>query len=468
MMRRITLTFTTASLLACGTAIFAADKPAAEEAEDSRPVLVSRTGGKGAENLWKSPEARVEAAEAGDPVACYELGEMYLNGTGGVTADVTRAVTLLERSADAGHVRAAFRLGKLKSDGELVPKDLPGAYIRYLAAAKGGSAEGQYNLGAMLSSGRGVKRDFAEGLAWLTIASKNGADSSGEKQLREHLTKAKRTTIIADAERRAGELAREIVQHATAGTLSAPLVDTTGGAGGSRPSSAAPKTDSAPQKIKLTGSAPGRMDVGLPGGGIAMPKLPGVTPPASEESVDKGPPVKAMSPTGRRIQWSSLPALEKAAEAGQADALSDLGQILLAGTLAPAEPARALALLQRGADAGSSDAAYQLAEIYAKGVHQVRDDAKALSYYRQAAKGGSIVAIFNVGAFLANGRGAPRDYTESLAWLLVAKKRGLDQGGVEQRIRAHLQKNAPEQIASAERRADVLEQEIAAAAPPRG
>jgi Tfp pilus assembly protein PilF len=125
-------------------------------------------------------------------------------------------------------------------------------------------------------------------------------------------------------------------------------------------------------------------------------------------------------------------------------------------------------VLERGAAAGSPDAAYQLAEIYVTGVHQPKDDAKALTYYRQAAKGGSPIAMFNVGAFLANGRGAPRDYTEAFAWVLVAKKYGVEREEIENRIRAQLQKKSPDQIAVAEQRAVVLDQEIKAAMKSRG
>jgi TPR repeat protein len=431
----------------------------AQAEESSKPELVSTTAGKGGGKQWNSIEELQKAADAGDPVACYDLGEMHLAGQQ-VPRDVAKAVVLLERAADAGNANAAFRLGKLNADGEIVPKNLPEAFARYEAAATAGVAEAQFNLGAMYASGRGVKRNYVEGLAWLIVAAKNGADAGGEQQLREHLTKAKRTAIIADAEKRAAAITQAAGEPKTAAKNTAP-------ASGSMNAPAAARSDT---KVKLGAPpAPDRIQFSPPApGGLNMPSMPPVPPPASPSEPESGPAVKLISPIGRPVSWSSLSALERAAERRQPDALSDLGQVLLAGKLVPADPERAVLMLERGAEAGSPDAAYQLAEVLVKGVDQPKDDAKALTLYRQAAKGGSPIAMFNVGAFLANGRGAPRDYTEAFAWLLVAKKYGVERAEIEGRIRAHLEKKSPDQIAVAEQRAASLDQEIAAALKSRG
>ena len=47
--------------------------------------------------------------------------------------------------------------------------------------------------------------------------------------------------------------------------------------------------------------------------------------------------------------------------------------------------------------------------------------------------------------------------------MLVAKKYGVERAEVEGRIRTHLQKKSPEQIAVAEKRATALDEEIKAA-----
>jgi len=455
-MRRLVFPLCLAALTISSASAFAAK-------DDSRPELISTTAGKGGENNWSSVEEMQKAADAGNPVANYSLGEMYLAGNG-VERDVPKALSFLEKAADAGNANAAFRLGKLNADGEVVPKNLPEAVRRYQAAANAGVAEAQFNLGAMYSSGRGVKRDFVEGLAWLIVATKNGADPAGEKQLREHLTKGKRASVIAAAEQRAAALAKEIAAGKTTSSGEPATGSATDASSGAGPG-AAPVATRPDGKVKLDAPVvPGRIQISPPiNGGLGMPAIPPPKPLAPEPPPASGPEVKLVSPLGRPGHWAHLSDLEHAAEQGDAAAFSDLGQILLAGKLVPADPERAALMLERGAAAGSPDAAYQLAELTMSGVHQVRDDTKALALYRQAAKGGSAIAMFNVGAFLANGKGAPRDYTEALAWVLVAKKHGVERPDVEGRIRAHLQKTSPAQIEAAETRASALDQEIASA-----
>jgi Sel1 repeat len=194
-------------------------------------------------------------------------------------------------------------------------------------------------------------------------------------------------------------------------------------------------------------------------------KLPSVhatsdAPPLSSKPA-AGSPVKLVLPTGRHVDWPNFAALERAADRGEPGAPAALGQVLLAGRLAPADPLRAVTLLERAAQAGSADAAHFLADLYTKGDHVPRDDAKAFAYTLQAAEGGSLQAMFNTGVLYANGRGTARDDTAALTWLLVAKHYGLDQGA-EKRIRAQLEKTAPAQIPLAEKRAADLPHEIEA------
>jgi TPR repeat protein len=71
--------------------------------------------------------------------------------------------------------------------------------------AQVGIALAQYNVGAMLASGRGTRRDYVEGLAWLIVATRDAVvDPEGERQLRGHL--ARRPGDITAAEKRAERL----------------------------------------------------------------------------------------------------------------------------------------------------------------------------------------------------------------------------------------------------------------------
>ena len=189
-----------------GLLLAAAAAPTAAAAPgDERPQLVSTTGGgKKAKSL-----AELRAlADKRDPDACYELGSRLVEGDHEVAADPAQARTLLERAADANHADALFRLGKLYHDGVGGPRDLPQAFALYTRAAKRGIPEAQHNVGAMLVSARGVKRDYVEGLAWLIVAEQSGALSDAVARTRERLKG--RPKDIAAAERRAAELAAGI------------------------------------------------------------------------------------------------------------------------------------------------------------------------------------------------------------------------------------------------------------------
>ena len=96
---------------------------------------------------WRQPAAELEPppappvlsrqarAEAGDPVALYELGEHHLQA-----GEFDRARELWERAAAAGSGEALFNLGLLYENGEGVPKDDDRAQDYYRRGAALGHA----------------------------------------------------------------------------------------------------------------------------------------------------------------------------------------------------------------------------------------------------------------------------------------------------------------------------------------
>lgn len=195
-------------------------KPA-KEPGDSPPVLITKDGGKvpwsdtppvmvsrdGAKPKWSNEEQLKRYAAKGDPQACFELAEHILYGDES-SRDLKQVVRLLEQAAQGGIPNAWFRLGKIYHDGLTGAPDYGRALDYYTRAARVGVAEAQHNIGAMLVSGRGVKRDLVEGLAWLIVATKAGAVSGAEIQVRDRL--AKRPAEIKAAETRAGELIEKL------------------------------------------------------------------------------------------------------------------------------------------------------------------------------------------------------------------------------------------------------------------
>ncbi len=85
---------------------------------------------------------------------------------------------------------------------------------------------------------------------------------------------------------------------------------------------------------------------------------------------------------------------------------SDAGMICLYG----------LPWYQRAAEAGDTEAMLDLGWICATGHGVQRDEAAGLAWYRRAAEAGHLMAMVNVGRLYAAGRGAKRDEPEAFEW----------------------------------------------------
>lgn len=237
---------------------------------DSKPILMSRTGGAGGGDSWADVKELQAAADKGNPNAQAQLGEMLLRGEG-IAKNEARGVEFLERAARAGHSAASFRLGMLLMNGESgVAQDQPRALAYFRAAAAGGEKEAFFNIGAAYGSAKGVKRDYGEALGWLIVARQHGADASAEKQLRERI-KAQ-PAWIAKGERRAKEIAQEFSGKKVADLLPPPApFDTPAVAptGDLRPTSN-PSAATAPRADPRPASTLPRPEPPKP----ALPKLP--------------------------------------------------------------------------------------------------------------------------------------------------------------------------------------------------
>lgn len=174
-------------------------------AQDSAPVLMSRTGGG---SSWANLKELQQAAAKGNPKAETQLGEILLRGDG-IAKDEARGVALLEKAARAGQSAAAFRIGLLLANGEAgVAKDPFRSLDYFRAAAAGGEAEAFFNIGAAYASALGVKRSYAEALGWLIVARERGAGGTAEPELRARIKS--NPAWITTGERRAKEIVAEL------------------------------------------------------------------------------------------------------------------------------------------------------------------------------------------------------------------------------------------------------------------
>ena len=85
--------------------------------------------------------------DAGDPVAIYHLGTKYRFGQLALEKNVARAVELYERAAELGVKEVQFNLGVLYMKGTGVEKDTAKAIRNYEAAAMSGAVSARFNLG---------------------------------------------------------------------------------------------------------------------------------------------------------------------------------------------------------------------------------------------------------------------------------------------------------------------------------
>jgi len=92
-------------------------------------------------------ERMKERVEAGDPIAIYDLGCNYRDGTDGYPQDYTKALELWHRATDLGYAQACTNIGYAYNHGEGVKVDKKKAKHCYELAAIGGDAVARQNLG---------------------------------------------------------------------------------------------------------------------------------------------------------------------------------------------------------------------------------------------------------------------------------------------------------------------------------
>jgi hypothetical protein len=109
------------------------------------------------------------AAEAGDPAAQYELGELWLQGIGRQKND-WRAFQAFQKSATGGNTNGIHMLGRCYAAGIGTGIDRrKAAHLFSLAAAKG-HPEAMYGFAKALENGRGIPQDHVAAASWLTKA----------------------------------------------------------------------------------------------------------------------------------------------------------------------------------------------------------------------------------------------------------------------------------------------------------
>jgi len=155
-------------------------------------------------------DAYMKAAEAGDPVAMYNIGHIYESKGGPIGSGYFDAV--LEwylKAADLGDAYAMCRLGDIYCDGIHVAQDYEAALEWYQKAADLGNVNAMLELSYMLEQGIGAERDTVKAQEWLQKAIEADQKSSLENNDGDgHIDFYSDTSAIRDA---AFELLRRAV-----------------------------------------------------------------------------------------------------------------------------------------------------------------------------------------------------------------------------------------------------------------
>ena len=114
--------------------------------------------------------------------------------------------------------------------------------------------------------------------------------------------------------------------------------------------------------------------------------------------------------------------------------------------------AQAVAWYRKAAEQGEPDAQTSLGELCANGDGTPKDDGEAIKWFQKAAEQGDASAQINLGRMFEAGRGISRDTVEAYMWFSL----GAAAGDPDARLRlSDLEKRmAPAQIVEGKRRAD--------------
>ncbi len=113
-------------------------------------------------------------AENGEPEAQYRLGVNYFEGGETYPRDDAQAVGWFRKAAEQGHPGGQFHLGFMTLTGKGVAQDPDFAARMVRKAAEQGHADAQYFLARLHDTGRGVPRDKAASFKWLRRAAEQG------------------------------------------------------------------------------------------------------------------------------------------------------------------------------------------------------------------------------------------------------------------------------------------------------
>ncbi len=113
-------------------------------------------------------------AEIGNEYARVTLAIVYLEGLGGVDANIEKGLSIIRDAAKNKYALAQTILGLLYLDGTYVKKHNKTSATWFLQAAISGFALAQYHIGKMYLDGIGINQSLDLAVYWIKQASSRG------------------------------------------------------------------------------------------------------------------------------------------------------------------------------------------------------------------------------------------------------------------------------------------------------
>ncbi|MDR2444101.1 MAG: sel1 repeat family protein [Deltaproteobacteria bacterium] len=156
-----------------------------------------------APDFKKALDSYLLASKKGLAQADFKLASLYLNGQE-VPVDTEKGLKYLNAAADQGLTAAIKEQGALYYFGNLgTTRDLTKALEIFTKAAEAGDPEAMKNVGIMYSSGEGVGANKTIGLKWYLLAQRfgfqNEAMDNSINELKSGLTEAQIKTAETEA-----------------------------------------------------------------------------------------------------------------------------------------------------------------------------------------------------------------------------------------------------------------------------
>jgi TPR repeat protein len=143
--------------------------------------------------------------------------------------------------------------------------------------------------------------------------------------------------------------------------------------------------------------------------------------PLAAQAVDAAPAAELAQ---QQPLKQKIAELLKKADAGDADAQTDLGEAYESGKGLPKDAVKAADLFRQAAEKGLARAQFRLGRMYARGIGVPKDAVRAAELIKKSAQNDYAKAQEALGAMYAKGEGVKRDKVLAYVWSSLALSKG--------------------------------------------